>query len=127
MEYFYYRTTGYLVSPKTSYSQPLGKDLPQIKSNSAQRRAGVEFSLRYKNKVGEFKYEVGCNYSTFSQLWEQKDDEDMATLMNPYKRETQRTDYWAGGLVYVTNGLYQNNDQILNTPRLLTSTSYNFV
>ncbi len=123
MEYFYYRTTGYLVSPKTSYSQPLGKDLPQIKSNSAQRRAGVEFSLRYKNKVGEFKYEVGCNYSTFSQLWEQKDDEDMATLMNPYKRETQRTDYWAGGPVYVTNGLYQNNDQILNTPRLLTSTA----
>ena len=62
-EYFYYRTTGFLVSPTNVYSQPLGKSLPQIKSNSAQRRAGFELSMRYKDKIGKLTYDLGFNYS----------------------------------------------------------------
>ncbi|WP_068471889.1 TonB-dependent receptor [Saccharicrinis aurantiacus] len=122
-EYFYYRTTGFLQSPKNVYTQPLGKELPQIKSNSAQRRAGFELSLRYKGNAGAFKYELGVNYAYFNQLWEQKDDEDEATAMNPYLTEVNRTDYWGDEAVYQTNGLTQTSDDILNNPRLLGSTS----
>ncbi len=121
-EYFFYKTTGYLVSPKDTYSQALGKDLPQIKSDSEHRRAGYELSLRYKGNVGELKYELGVNYSYFNQLWKQLDTEDEATLLNPYTRITNRQDYWDGGLVYISDGLYQNADEILNSSRLPGST-----
>lgn len=121
LEYFYYRTTGYLMSPENVYSQPLGKSLPQVKSNSAHRREGFELSFRYKNNLGKLFYDIGVNYSRYNQLWEQKDDEDEATLMNPYTRETQRTDYWEGGAVYLSDGLYQNGDEILDAARLLAS------
>ncbi|WP_162845378.1 SusC/RagA family TonB-linked outer membrane protein [Labilibaculum antarcticum] len=121
-EYFFYKTTGYLQSPENTYSQALGKDLPQIKSKSEQRRAGYEISLRYKGKVNELQYEVGVNYSYFNQLWKRLDTEDEATLKNPYLRETNRTDYWAGGEVYLSDGLYQNSDEFLNAPRLPGST-----
>ncbi|PWJ57954.1 TonB-linked SusC/RagA family outer membrane protein [Dyadobacter jejuensis] len=121
-DYFYYRTTGYLVSPKDRYTTPLGKNLPQIASNSAQRRAGFDMVLRYKNNIGKLQYEIGGNVSYFNQLWEQLDTENEATLKNPYTRQTHRTDYWAGGSVYVSDGLYQNGAEILNAPRLLAST-----
>lgn len=121
LEYFYYRTTGYLISPTNIYSQALGKPLPQIKSNSAQRRAGFEISMRYADKVGDFQYEIGANASLFNQLWEQKDDEDLATLKNPYTRLTQRTDFWGNAPVYNTNGLFQNESDILNGARLLSA------
>ncbi|WP_289038640.1 TonB-dependent receptor [uncultured Zobellia sp.] len=122
LEYFYYLTTGFLVSPQNVYSQPLGKPLPQIRSGSKQRRAGYEVSLRYKGNINEFRFGLGGNVSYFNQLWEQLDTEDQATLKNPYTRETHRTDYWQGGKVFVTDGLYQNDNDILNTPRLLSST-----
>ncbi|MDO6492396.1 MAG: TonB-dependent receptor [Cellulophaga sp.] len=123
IEYFNYKTTGFLVSPKNVYSQPLGKDLPQVRSNSAQRRAGFELGLRYKGGKGtDFQYEVGANYSYFDQLWEQLDTEDQATLYNPYTRQTHRTDYWQGGAVYQTDGLYQGGQDLINNPRLLGST-----
>ncbi|AWW32868.1 SusC/RagA family TonB-linked outer membrane protein [Echinicola strongylocentroti] len=123
LEYFYYRTTGFLVSPEDIYALPLGKDLPQIKSNSAQRRAGFELSLNYRGQAGPLSYEVGGNYSYFNQLWEQLDTENEAQLKNPYIRETHRTDYWGGGPVYITDGLYQTEEDILNNPRLLSSTA----
>ena len=47
------------MAPKNRYSTTLGKDLPQVKSNSELRRGGVEFTLRYKNKVGRFKLRFG--------------------------------------------------------------------
>ncbi|WP_052342975.1 SusC/RagA family TonB-linked outer membrane protein [Saccharicrinis fermentans] len=121
-EYFYYRTTGYLVSPKDTYSQPLGKDLPQIKSNSAHRRTGYELSLRYKTKIKDLQLQLGANLAYFNELWEQLDTEDEATLKNPYTRKTHRTSYWDGGAVLVSDGLYQDGSEILNTPRLLGST-----
>lgn len=121
-EYFYYRTKNFLMVPSNVYSQPLGKSLPQINSKSAHRRAGFELSLRYKGRANQFTYEVGVNYAYFDQLWERLDSEDEATLKNPYTRQTHRTDYWSGGLVYQTDGLVQDGNDILNSPRLLSST-----
>lgn len=40
--------------------------------------------------------------------------------MNPYKRQTHQTDYY--GLGYIDTGLYQNKEDILNSPRRLGST-----
>jgi len=119
-DYFHYRTSGYLMSPTNRYTTTLGKDLPQIKSNSVQRRAGYELTLRYKGKIDKLSYEIGVNYSRFNQLWEQLDTEDSLTLKNPYTRQTHETDYW--GNVYLSDGLYQGEDDILNTPRRLAST-----
>ena len=120
-EYFYYITSGYLMSPQNVYSQPLGKPLPQIKSDSKHRRAGFEIDLRYRDNLGKLNYQVGFNLSKFKQLWEQLDTEDMAQLKNPYTRETHRTDYWQQGLVYLSDGLFQNANEILNSPRPLSS------
>jgi len=120
VDYFYYRTTGYIVSPKNTYSTTLGKSLPKIKSNSAHRRAGYEVTLRWKGNAGKLQYEIGGNASYYNQLWEKKEDESMSSLMNPYIRESQQTDFF--GQAYLNNGIYQDKDGILHSARLLSST-----
>lgn len=126
-DYFYYKTSGYLQSPELEYSGTLGKPLPQITSNSVQRRAGFEFRLDYKKSVNEFFYSVGINYSYFNQLWEQLDTENEVNLKNPYTRVTHQTDFYqrtnsSDGGLYVSDGLFQSEEQILNSPRPLAST-----
>ncbi len=121
-DYFYYVTKGGLMSPGDRYITPLGKALPQIKSNSEQRREGVEFSARWKDTTPrKFTYEVGFNMTYFNNLWKVKADEDMNSLKNPYKRQTNQKDYY--GIGYYDTGLYQDIDAILGSPRRLASTS----
>ena len=120
VDYFYYGTTGYLCSPANIYSVPLGTNLPQITSNTEHRRSGYEVALRYKERKGDWYFEVGGNISYFNQLYKQLDTEDMATLKNPYQRQTHQQDYY--GSMYLSNGLFQTEDQVLNSPRPLTST-----
>ncbi|WP_221929322.1 TonB-dependent receptor [Saccharicrinis carchari] len=118
-DYYYYRTQGYLISPQNQYTTPLGKDLPLVKSESAHRRAGYELSLRWEDTVGELKYEVGANFTSYDELWEKKEDETMSDLMDPNKRITHTKNYY--GRAYKTNGLYQSIDQILTNPRRETA------
>lgn len=120
-DYFYYVTKGGLMSPGDRYTTPLGKPLPQIKSNSEQRREGVELTMRWSDMTPrKFTYEVGFNMTYFNSLWKVKADEALSDLMNPYKRQTHQTDYY--GLGYIDTGLYQNKEDILNSPRRLGST-----
>lgn len=122
IDYFYYVTKGGLMSPKEKYTTPLGKDLPQIKSNSEQRREGVEFSLRWNDKAGsDFTYELGFNMTYFNNLWKVKADESMDNLTNPWKRETNQTDFY--DVRYISNGYYQTVEQILNMPRRSQATA----
>lgn len=115
-DYFFYVTKGGLMSPGDRYTTPLGKDLPQIKSNSKQRREGVELSLRWGDKVGkDFTYELGFNMTYFNNLWKVKADESMSDLMNPWKRTTNQTDFYDVRLI--SQGYYQTVEQILNSPR----------
>ena len=115
-DYFFYVTKGGLMSPGDRYTTPLGKDLPQIKSNSEQRREGVEFSLRWNDKAGKnFTYDLGFNMTYFNNLWKVKADESMADLMNPWKRTTNQTDFYDVRLI--SQGYYQTVEQILNSPR----------
>lgn len=119
-DYFYYRTTGYLGSPKDRYSTPLGASLPKIKTNSAFRRAGIELNLNWSDKIGRnFKYNIGLNFSRFNELWEKKYDEIEADLKNPLRRLTHQKSYYA--LIYVNNGIYQNIDQVLHNSRPIAS------
>lgn len=121
-DYFYYVTKGGLMSPGDRYITPLGKALPQIKSNSEQRREGVEFSARWKDTTPrKLTYEIGFNMTYFNNLWKVKADEDMNSLKNPYKRQTNQKDYY--GIGYYDTGLYQDIDAILGSPRRLASTS----
>ena len=115
-DYFYYRTTGYLASPQDQYTTPLGTGLPKIKTNSAHRRAGYELNMNWSDKIGrDFSYNVGFNLSQYDELWEKKYDEIEADLKNPLRRLTHQKSYF--DLLYVSNGLYQNMDEILNNPR----------
>ena len=120
LDYFYYKTSGYLMSPNNIYATTLGKPLPEITSGSKHRRAGFELNLRYKEKRGNLYYEIGGNISYYNQLWEQLDSEDLATLKNPYTRQTHEKDYFYS--MYLSDGLFQNKEQILNSPRPLPST-----
>lgn len=119
-DYFYYRTKGYLVSPADRYTTPLGKGLPQIKSNSVHRRAGYEMNLRWKDEAGDFHYEIGFNMTYYNELWEKKQDESLSDLMNPNKRITHTKNYY--GVAYHSLGLYQSANQILDSPRREGST-----
>lgn len=114
-DYFYYRTKGYLISPQNRYTTPLGKALPQVKSKSVHRRAGFEMNMRWKDSVSDFNYEIGFNITSYNELWETKEDESMSSLMNPKKRVTHTKNYY--GIAYHNDGLYQNGQQILDSPR----------
>lgn len=119
LDYYYYRTKGYLMSPKNQYNTTLGKDLPLVKSQSAHRRAGYEANIRWKDKVNDFSYDVGINLNSYDELWEKKEDESLSDLMDPNKRITHTKNYY--GRAYKTNGLYQSIEDILNNPRRETA------
>lgn len=114
---FYYRTSGFLGSPKVDYTVPLGFSLPQINSG-AQRRGGYELSADWKDKIGtDFEYMVGANFTHFGQLWENNPSESLTTTMNPYLR-TNHVDayYYTHG--YKTDGYYTSMEDVLGNPRL---------
>lgn len=115
LDYYYYRTTGYLVAPANRYTSTLGKDLPQVKSDSAHRRAGLEASIRWKDKVGNFTYDVGFNFTQYNELWEKNEQESESNLKNPNTRSVHIKNYY--GRAYKTDGLYQSIEQIINNPR----------
>jgi len=128
IDYFYYKTTGFLMSPKNRYSDTLGKPLPEIKSNTEHRRAGYEFQLHWKEKVGKLFYSIGGNISYFNQLYAVLDSEDESTLKNPYTRKTQEKDFFgmedtdSDDAVYISDGLFQSTEEFMNSARPLSST-----
>jgi TonB-linked SusC/RagA family outer membrane protein len=121
-DYFYTRTSNYLTSPAYGYTDPLGTSLPQVLSDAAFRKAGVDGSLNYSNNISEdFSYNIGFNFTAYQSLWEMY-NEDSVTLSNPYTRTTQVNQNYLT-TSYSSNGLYQSWDEVLNNPRRLTSTS----
>lgn len=120
VDYFFYVTKGGLVNPADRYTTPLGTQLPQIKSKNEHRREGFELSLKWSDSIGDFQYEIGTNMTYYNNLSVVKQEEDLSTLKNPYKRSVHQTDY--RDLMLIDNGLYQSVDQILGVPHRLAST-----
>lgn len=120
VDWFYYRTTGFIGSPATDYTTPLGKNLPQINTNSVFRRGGFEASLAYHTELKGVQINLGGNISYYDQLWEKNDAENIVNLKNPYTRITHQTDYYTVG--YQDLGYFQSIDQIINSPRQPSST-----
>lgn len=118
-DYFYTRTTGYLTDPKDKYTTPLGKALPKVKSDAANRRDGFEYTLSYNDNIGDVNYKIGGNVSIYRTLVEVANESE-TDLKNPKIRATQRkNDSW--GRAYQADGYYQTNEDILNNPRRLNS------
>ena len=87
-----------------------------MKSDDAFRRAGAEFSLVWKDKIGKVSYSIGANLTFYDQLWEKYEQgDDAVTLANPNQRTTGKT-LGQGGLVYVYDGLFRSGDELLNSP-----------
>ncbi len=118
-EYYYTRTTGFVVAdPK--FAQTLGIGLPPINfAEGANRKEGYEFNLTWNNTIGKLNYKVGLNFTRFNTLTE-RNTEDMATLQNPYTRGSGVTgDFLQTG--YKNLGFYTNNSQLLTGARRITS------
>lgn len=121
-DYFLYNTTGFLVRPEDIYSETLGKDLPLVTSDSERRRAGWDANLSYKKQINDdLFFQIGGNASYYDEIWVKNQSEDLASLKNPYVRETQQRNFFGSALL--NDGYYQNEDDLLNTPRDLGSSS----
>jgi TonB-linked SusC/RagA family outer membrane protein len=120
VEWFYNRLTGFIGNPQDQYTTPLGKNLPQVNTDSAKRKEGIELMLNYKDSFGDVDFYASGNISYFDQLWEKRYDEQESSLKNPYSRLTGQKDYYTTG--YTSLGYYQSLDQIINSPRRLGST-----
>ena len=126
-DYFFRRTKGYLINPIDRYNSTLGNQtgrsgniytygLPKVKSDDAFRRAGAEFSLTWKDKIGKVTYSMGANLTFYDQLWEKyAQGDDAVTLANPNKRTTHVT-IGQGGLIYIYDGLFRSSEELLNSP-----------
>ncbi len=68
IDYFYYSTKGYLVAPTgDSYiNQVIGIGLPRVSSDSEFRREGWEFQLGWRDKVGDFTYDISGNFTLYN-------------------------------------------------------------
>ena len=109
VDYFYFSTKGYLVTPTgDSYlNQVIGIGMPRVKSNNELRRAGFELQLGWRDRVGDFKYDISANFTFYNSLWAQLDDEAKASVMNPYTRSQQRKQSYYG-FMYHNLGYYQS-------------------
>lgn len=114
-DYFVTEISGYDINPSDYYKTPLGISLPKIMSDDLFRRAGAEFTLRWKDSVGKFTYEVGGNMSFYDETWVRK-TEDWNTSSNPLKRSVGKM-LSDGNRMYVSGGLYQSADDLLNSVR----------
>ncbi|WP_182953339.1 SusC/RagA family TonB-linked outer membrane protein [Pedobacter gandavensis] len=120
MDYFYKRTTGY-VTADPRFSSTLGIGLPPINfKEAALRREGAELGLAWDDKVSDFSYKVGLNFTYFNEVWERTTNEDENALKNPYSR-ISGTDLGFLQQGYNNLGFYTNNADLLTGPRRITS------
>jgi TonB-linked SusC/RagA family outer membrane protein len=114
VDYFVQDTEGYLINPLDIYKTPLGTNLPQIKSDDKYRRAGSELMIKWRSQVSDIYYEIGGNLSFYDKLWLRK-NEDTTIAANPLTSVVGKTTS-DGGRTWITDGLYQSADELLNNP-----------
>ncbi len=123
IDYFYYKTTGFLYAPSAldvGYTEPLGTGLPKVSTDGEHRRAGWEFQVGYRDQLGDFEYNIGANFTYFNQLWAINPAESLESMKNPYQRTTQQVGYNSVGLI--SHGFYNGNADVYNSVKPLSST-----
>lgn len=123
-DYFYYCTTGFLYAPdplKVGYTAPLGQALPRISTDGELRRGGFEFQLGWKDRIGDFTYDIAGNFTKYSEFWNRQPTEAATTLMNPYIRSTQEYGYY--GAMFTNQGYYKDANDVYNSVK--RESSYN--
>lgn len=122
-DYFYYKTSGYLVSPtgQSYLNQVMGISMPKVKSDSEFRREGIEIQLGWRDTVGDFSYDIAGTYTWFDQLWAYDQSESESSYMNPYTRSQQSRGFF--GNRYHALGFYTSDTDILNSVAYLAGIS----
>lgn len=121
-DYFFYKTHGFLYAPNqkdVGYTDPLGMSLPRVSTEGEHRRAGFDFSLGWRDNIGDFTYDVSANVTKFDQLWAFKPDESIEAVMNPYKRNSQEKGFY--GNLYRNLGFYKDANDVFNSVKRLGS------
>jgi TonB-linked SusC/RagA family outer membrane protein len=114
-QYFYSMRTDILTKKQASVPLYTGLSLPDQNIGEISNR-GVELSLSYQNKVRDFNYYIGGNF-TFARNKIKFFDE--AENIPEWQRRTGHSiDSW---LVYKTDGIYQTQEEIDATPHLLNT------
>lgn len=115
-DYFYYQTSGFLYAPdplEVGYTGPLGQSLPRVSTDGELRRAGFEFQLGWKDRIGDFTYDVSANFTKYNEMWNRQPSESTTSLMNPYTRSTQEYGYY--GAMLTNLGYYKDANDVYNS------------
>lgn len=120
-DYFYYSTKGYLTAPtgKSYLNSAIGIGMPQVKSKSEYRRAGWEFQLGWRDRIGQLNYDISANFTYFDELWARNESEAESSYMNPYIRTQQQKGYY--GTLYHHLGYYSSAEDIYNSPGVVNA------
>lgn len=122
VDYFAKVTTGYLATPSNAgYTDPLGKNLPVVKTNGESIRRGFEFVLQWKDHIGDFNYGISANMTYYDDRWNINPNESEVNLKNPYKRSTQAGAYT--NVYYKNLGYYTDYMDVMNNPKRNGSTN----
>ena len=122
-DWFYYSTFGYLVTPtgQTYMNTAFGQAMPKVKSDSEFRREGIEIQLGWKDRIGDFTYDISGNFTFFDQLWAYDQSEPESSYMDPYLRTQQQRGYYA---VMLHNlGYYKSAEDVYNSPAIVGAIS----
>lgn len=115
-DYFFYKTTGYLMAPLTdSYlNHVIGIGMPMVKSDSEHRRAGIELQLGWKDQIGDFTYDISANMTYYNWLWAKLENENESFLKNPFTRTSQQKQNFYG-LLYKQDGYYDSAGEVYDS------------
>ncbi|WP_394678547.1 SusC/RagA family TonB-linked outer membrane protein [uncultured Sphingobacterium sp.] len=112
LDYYYTERKGFIVGDPR-FAQTLGIGLPRINFEDAQYRTeGYDFNINWSDKIQDFSYRLGFNYTYSNSLWARTADESDGDLKNPYTR-------WSGipgsfyGSGYQNLGFYTNNADLM--------------
>lgn len=127
-DWFYYSTKGYLMAPtgESYLNQIIGVSLPRVKSNSEFRRQGAEVQVGWRDRAGDFKYDVSFNITWYNSLWARDRSESEASQMNPYRRsQQQRQDYY--GLMLHNLGFYASAQDVYQSAGIANNISTGYM
>ncbi|WP_084153064.1 SusC/RagA family TonB-linked outer membrane protein [Pedobacter jeongneungensis] len=119
VDYFFETTKGFLSPDVFRYTDPIGYALPLVVSKAEDRIEGLDGSLKYNTKIGRVNFNAGFNFTYYRSI-AFKTNEDSITLANPRLRSQGNEKFYVG-TGYIGAKFYTNPQDILNSPKRITS------